>query len=103
MYGGVRGEETKVGQKTFVSLMLGRERQKFSGEESPTVPVSECCQNQQSPVKMEGFPPGAASMWRADRSEIGPELLKNGRENCPYGAFLRLGGRFRAAKTGFLC
>ena len=51
---------------------------------------------------MEGFLPGFASVRRDGRAEIGDELLKNGRGNCPYGAFLRLCVRFRAAKTEFL-
>ena len=51
---------------------------------------------------MEGFLPGFASVRRDGRAEIGGELLKNGRGNCPYGAFLRLCVRFRAAKTEFL-
>ena len=41
--------------------------------------------------------------WQAGRTQIMPELLKCGREKCPIRAFLRYGGRFRAAKTGFLC
>ena len=52
---------------------------------------------------MEGFLPGFASVRRDGRAEIGDELLKNGRGNCSYGAFLRLCVRFRAAKTEFLC
>ncbi len=52
---------------------------------------------------MEGFLPGFASVRRDGRAEIGDELLKNGCGNCPYGAFLRLCVRFRAAKTEFLC
>ena len=55
------------------------------------------------PVKKEGFPPGSASVRWNGKAETGAELLKNRRGNCPYGAFLRLGGRFRAAKTEFLC
>ena len=52
---------------------------------------------------MEGLLPGFASVRRDGRAEIGDELLKNGCGNCPYGAFLRLCVRFRAAKTEFLC
>ena len=52
---------------------------------------------------MEDFSSDTASVRRDGRVEIGREVLKNGRGNCPYGAFLRLDARFRAAKTGFLC
>ena len=49
---------------------------------------------------MEGFLPGFASVRRDGRAEIGDELLKNGRGNCPYGTFLRLGDRFLCGKNG---
>ena len=52
---------------------------------------------------MEGFLPGFASVRRDGRAEIGDELLKNGRVNCPYGTFLSLSVCFCAAKTEFLC
>ena len=51
---------------------------------------------------MEGFLPGFASVRRDGRAEIGDELLKNGRGNCPYGAFLSLSVCFCAAKMKFL-
>ena len=51
---------------------------------------------------MEGFLPGFASVRRDGRAEIGDELLKNGRGNCPYGTFLRLSVCFCAAKMKFL-
>ena len=67
------------------------------------MPVLECYQIPRFLVKMEGFSLSAASVCRGGRAEIGAEVLKNGRENRPYGTFLRRGGRFHAAKTGFLC
>ena len=51
---------------------------------------------------MEGFLPGFASVRRDGRAEIGDELLKNGRGNCPYGTFLSLSVCFCAAKMKFL-
>ena len=67
------------------------------------LPVPECRQIPGFSVKREGFPPGIASSRKDGRVQIDPEVLKSGRQNCPYGTFLRFGVRFRAAKTRFLC
>ena len=65
--------------------------------------VSKCCRIHGSPVKMECFSTDSAFVCRRGKAEIDPEVLKSGRQNCPYGTFLRFGVRFRAAKTRFLC
>ena len=71
--------------------------------DSAAAPVPECRQIYGFAVKMQYSSPFPASVRRDGREEIDPEVLKNGRGNCPYGAFLRRSGLFRAAKTGFLC
>ena len=65
--------------------------------------VTDCRQNAVFPAKKEYFSAKSAFVCRGGKAEIESEVLKNGRWNCPYGTFLRLDARFRAAKTGFLC
>ena len=75
----------------------------LTGGESPAASVSDCHRYMEFPIKEEGIPYCPAFPWRDGKSQIKSELLKTGRENCLYGAFLRRDGRFFAAKMEFLC
>ena len=75
----------------------------LTGGESPAASVSDCHRYMEFPIKEQGIPYCPAFPWRDGKSQIKSELLKTGRENCLYGAFLRRDGRFFAAKMEFLC
>lgn len=75
----------------------------LTGGESPAASISDCHRYMEFPIKEEGIPYCPAFPWRDGKSQIKSELLKIGRENCLYGAFLRRDGRFFAAKMEFHC
>ena len=102
-YEKVKVKKSEASVEVVRKDVIIRRRSKPAAAEAPAAPVPECRQIPGFPVKKEGFPPDSASVRWGGKAETGAELLKNRCGNCPYGAFLRLGGRFRAAKTEFLC